>query len=291
MKISLNLGGLFLFVIAGCAQPVSPPATTAASELAPQQSGLPQEAIATTDSAVPAIPAEKIEKVDVPADVPEGTATTSSTTDTAATTDSANLKAEPLDLTYYYHSSADGFDRDGGHPWRDVPRGKQTFGNVPLEIGGRMTLWGSINAGRGHNNPEYVTDVQIDRKFEALYLYHATFHSAPQGTPIARLTFHYVSGDPTTADICYGTHVRDWFVRTGEPEELSDPKSKRVWRGKNSMSKSNPPGELQFFITEIANPHPKDEVTTIDFASTKEQPNACIMAITTGPAGLLKIEP
>jgi hypothetical protein len=38
----------------------------------------------------------------------------------------------------------------------------------------------------------------------------------------------------------------------------------------------------------MENPHPDKEVTTIDFVSSKTQAAACILAVTTGKAGLMK---
>ena len=73
--------------------------------------------------------------------------------------------------------------------------------------------------------------------------------------------------------------------------ELTDPKSKLVWSGANSLAPADRPNQLQFFITEFANPRPEIEVKSIDLVSLKQKPALCIMAMTTGPAGLLKFDP
>jgi hypothetical protein len=194
----------------------------------------------------------------------------------------------PIDLTRYYQTPASVFDQIEKYPWRDVPRGFQTFGNVPLAIGGMMCLWGDSNAKKGLVFPEQVQGIRVGRKFGALYLYHTAFSRSPDGTAVAQLVFRYANGTSATNDICYGMHVRDWFLRSSDSEELKDPKSKMVWHGKTSTS---PPNQLRFFITEFVNPKPSLEVATVDLFSLKEKTASCILAMTTGPAELLRVEP
>lgn len=176
-------------------------------------------------------------------------------------------------------------------PWRDVPRGEVVLGNVPLKIDGIITLWGESNAKRGMLMPEAIPGIPVARKFEAIYVYQTAFFSAPDGTPIAKLVFQYADGTSAESQICYGTHVRDWYQPKGGPEELIDPKSKLVWSGPNSLAPASNPNQLQLFIAELPNPHPENKVNEIDVVSMKGPAAICIMAMTTGPAGLLKVEP
>jgi hypothetical protein len=200
-------------------------------------------------------------------------------------------EGEPLDLAAYYHTPASVFEKIERYPWRDAARGPQTFGNVRLEIGGMICLWGAKNAEGGLVFPEYVEGIRVARKFEALYLYHAIFHNAPDETPVSHLVMNYENGTFFTTELRCGVHVRDWLQNPTAEESLIDTKSKLVWRGKSSMHPPESPRELRFFMTEIANPHPLDEVVTIDLVSAKERSASCILAITTGAAGLLKVGP
>ena len=216
---------------------------------------------------------------------------------------------EPVDLTKYYQTPATSFPRIPKYPWRDVPRGSQNFSNVSLSIGGMICLWGGANAKGGLVFAEAVRGIEVSRKFDSLYLYHASFAIPPENTRIAQLVFRYEDGTTFTNSIRYGKHVRDWFQGQNDPEWLSDPKSKMVWRGTNSMSQSTPPTLLRFFITEFPNPKPSmrvaaaasvdwprdrrgpADVAAVDLISSKSKTAPCILAMTTGPGGLMEEKP
>ena len=190
-----------------------------------------------------------------------------------------------------YQTPAEKFDSIEKYPWKDVPRGKQTFGNVPLYIGGMICTWGESNARSGLKFPEEVTGLRIGKNCEAIYFYHTAFSKSDEGTAIVQAVFRYKNNVSVTNDLCYGVHVRDWFLRRGDVETLKDAKSKMVWRGVNSTSRSTPPSQLRFFITELVNQHPDVPLLYLDLYSTKQKSTYCLLAITTGPAGLLKVEP
>jgi hypothetical protein len=203
----------------------------------------------------------------------------------------AEGEAKPLDLTGSYQTPASAFERITSFPWRAVPRGSNTFGNVPLAIDGMICLWGEANAKNGMVFPEKVDDIPVGRKFDTLYVYHATFYSSRDGSPVYHLTFQYENGTSSMTTICYGAHVRDWYQPlTERVSELTDSKSKMVWRGDNPDSKANNPIKLRFFITSITNPWPKLEVKSISLASAKGNSAGCILAMTTGPDDLLQVD-
>lgn len=262
MKITNILGCAFSLLIIGCSRQETE--TAQPQPRRARQTPPPSQQSLTNPPSAPAVPPTQV---------------------------AGNHETKPIDLTKYYTTPASYFDQIENYPWRDVPRGAQTFGHVPLDIGGMICLWGGSNAKRGAVFPEQVTGIAVTRKFDALYLYHAAFSSSPDGTPVAELVFRYDDGTSFTNAICYGTHVRDWYEKKGEPEWLTDSKSKVVWRGVNSTSRSVPPSMLRFFITEIANPKPLVVVTTIDLFSLKTKTAPCMLAMTTGPAQLLRVEP
>src|SRR5262249_22718217 len=125
--------------------------------------------------------------------------------------------AQPLDLTEVYQTSAAQFVKATTFPWRAVPHGPKTLSNVPFAIDGRICLWGAQNAKRGLVFPEKSGDISVIRKFETLYVYHATFFSSPEGSPVYGVTLQYADGTSSTSTICYGTHVRDWYQFSEEP--------------------------------------------------------------------------
>jgi hypothetical protein len=304
-----RLGYLVSLAIAGCAQQAGPmppqqQVTAIANPPAVPSSESELPALATTPAVQAANPVV-VSVIDPPsatstaspssAEPTPGPSTLNTTTNPPSAASPPSVKAalrpEPLDLTAWYQTPARAFDQIQKYPWRDVPKGSQTFHNVPVEIGGMICLWGSVNTDRGLVFPEKVEGIKAGRTFDSLYLYHATFHSAPEGTPFVTVVFHCDDGSTVENDICYGTNVRDWYQSAAGPEELTDPNSKLAWSGINTLSTTDPKGKLQFFITEIANPLPEAKVVTIDLVSLKERPASCILAITTGPAGLLNAEP
>jgi hypothetical protein len=198
--------------------------------------------------------------------------------------------AQTLDLTASYQTPASQFEKITSFPWRVVPRGSQTFGNVPLAIDGMMCLWGEANAKNGAVFPEKLDDIPVNRSFDTLYVYHATFYSSRDGSPVYHLTFQYADGTSSMTTICYGAHARDWWQTPEEQvSELTDSKSKMVWRGDNP-DKEYSLIKLRFFITSIANPRPGLEVKSISLVSAKGNSAGCILAMTTGPADLLNVD-
>jgi hypothetical protein len=185
---------------------------------------------------------------------------------------------------------ASNFDVYSRYPWKAVPRGSHTFANVPLQIGGRITLWGATNNANGQVFQDFANQIAVDRTFDALYVYHATFHVSDEDAAVYALQMKYADDTETTTTIRYGVHVRDWYLREGYPLELTDPKSKVVWEGDPSRGIVNPPLKLRFYITELPNTKREVEVKSISLISAKGNSAACILAITTGPADLLRVD-
>jgi hypothetical protein len=198
--------------------------------------------------------------------------------------------ALPLDLTPYYTTPASGFDLIADFPaWKSVPRGTQVFDQVPLEIGGMFCLWGEGCAKRKPPVifPEAVTGIQMNRKFETLYVYHGSFYSSPAGTPVCDVVFRYADGSSATNQMRYGDDFLDWRVNVNGGTVISPAgsNSKLAWVGGSFLPDKIQP--LSFCLTAIENPRPQMPVTSVDFYSCKSRTAAVIMAMTTGKAGLM----
>jgi hypothetical protein len=191
----------------------------------------------------------------------------------------------PVDLTAVYdHDSS--FDSPGC--WQAVPRGQQTLGNIPFQIGGLIQLWGEGPAAIGRNYRERVDGIPATGKFQALYVLHGTSFTADRGTPIADVVFRYADGSSATNAIRYWTDSRDWWEPRAEHEPLpTNSASQVVWRGDHpdlpDWVKS-----LRLFGTGIPNPKPETEVSGVDLISTKSRVTWVVVAVTTGPSGLMK---
>ena len=154
-----------------------------------------------------------------------------------------------------------------------------------------ICLWGGANAKAKIVFPKAIDDIAVNRKFETLYVYHAAFFQSPEGSPVYRLTMHYADDTVRESTICYGVHMLDWFqVPNQTVNTLSDPKSQIVWRGDVPNRVPDRPLKLRFSITSIPNPKPSLEVKSISMASAAGNSAGCILALTTGPADLLKVD-
>ena len=198
-----------------------------------------------------------------------------------------NHIAEPADLTTYYGTPASRFDQITAFPaWKAVPRGFQTFLNVPLQIDGMICLWGDGNAKMGLDFPTEVPGIEVNKKFETLYIYHACFFTSPSGTPVYEVVFHYDDGSSLTNEIRYGVDVLDWYANGKTVAAPTGPNSQVAWSG-DSVS----PGKtqrLRFCLTALENPQPNLKVTSLDLVSSKSRTAGCIMAMTPGKSGLMR---
>jgi RNA polymerase sigma factor (sigma-70 family) len=202
----------------------------------------------------------------------------------------ANHIAVPIDLTAHYGMPASDFARQTAFPaWQTVPRGFQVFDHVPLQIDGAISLWGAGDTKAGIVFPEQVRGIQVNRKFETLYVYHGAFYMSPMGTPVCEVVFHYEDGSSATNQLIYGSDILNWRVnsdRTAKGIGPTSPKSKLAWVGGTAIPKKHSP--LRFCLTAIENPQPALEVTSIDLYSCKANTAATIMAMTTGRAGMME---
>jgi len=192
----------------------------------------------------------------------------------------ANHIATPIDLTASYATQDQGWD---------IPWGFQVFNNVPLQIDGSMYLWGAGNAKSGVVFPEEIDGIAVNQKFDTLYVYHATFFAAPTKTPVYELVFRYDDGSSVTNQLLYGTDTLDFNSNSKNGKRVAGPtgpNSRLAWVGGSFTPDGKQP--LRFCLTAIKNPQPATEVTSIDLFSCKTKAAAIILAMTTGPSGLMK---
>ena len=161
------------------------------------------------------------------------------------------------------------------------------FRHVPLQINGIMCLWGAGNAKAGNVFPEQILGIAVNQKFETLYVYHCTFYGSPKNTPVYDLVFRYEDGDSATNTIRYGIDTLDFNTRGGKKiVGPSGPNTKVAWVGSSFTPDGKHP--LLFSLTAVKNPQPSLKVTSIDLYSSKNQSAGAILAMTTGPSGLMR---
>jgi hypothetical protein len=193
--------------------------------------------------------------------------------------------ATPVDLTSYYGAPASAFEDSSGF-WAEIPWEFQVFRHVPLQIDGIIYLWGAGNAKSGAVYPEEVTGIAVNQKFETLYVYHCTFYGSPKNTPVYDLVFRYEDGDSATNTIRYGVDTIDFNTAGKRTAPPSSPNTKVGWVGSSFTTDGKRP--LLFSLTAIKNPRPTIKVASIDLFSSKNQSAGIILAMTAGPAGMMK---
>src|SRR5436190_4027317 len=75
-----------------------------------------------------------------------------------------------------------------------LPKGLQFFHGVPFRASLPVAVTGIEAARAGDFFPPSIHDVPIGREARRLHLLHATSFADKDGTPLARLVFHYADG-------------------------------------------------------------------------------------------------
>jgi hypothetical protein len=198
--------------------------------------------------------------------------------------------ATPLDLTKHLHMKAENFAKIIRYPWPAVPTGAQTFAGVPVNIQGALMTFGQRNADNGQKYPETITGIACGQKFETLYLLHGVFYEADSGEPAFDVVLNYPGGEKQTDTILCGEDTRDWYIKNPSEKERG-PTAKRstlAWTGSGKSGMRDQ--DIRFCLTAIENKYPDRLVETIDLVSAKNQTAGCILAISVGKKGLLKLE-
>ena len=171
-----------------------------------------------------------------------------------------------------------------------VPTGVHTYGGVPFDVRGLITLNGpSVRTGKKlwpwERWPSEVKGIAIGHSFKKLHLLHGAFNIVAPGLhfPFARLILHYADGSEDELDLAGGTQALR-CVDPAVPAELNmlpAAQTELGWVGSNPfLKKNNPSASLHLYRTTLDNPNPGAEVTTIDYLSTMVNPGPFMVGLT-----------
>jgi hypothetical protein len=189
-----------------------------------------------------------------------------------------NAKAKYIDLSAYYNSTLDDeIHHKPGNDLKAVPHGVSEFAGTFFNVNGIIQLSGSISKEKtGCDYPAAVSGIGIKCTGEKIHLLHGASWHDKQGTKIGEYRVQYRSRQPETIPVIYGVHVIDWWVLPGD----ASPTAVAVaWRGNNERTR-NLGYCLQFYKFTWVNPHPMDEIMTMDFSSDGKESAPFLMAIT-----------
>ncbi len=255
----------------------------------PQSSTPAPKPAATGGTAPVAMPADPIVAEVINPDLPMAAIAAGSKGEEPATPEQpvtipeVAIEAVPLDLTKHYQMRSENFEKVTMYAWKIVPHGKQTFANIPLELGGAMFLWGERNAANGQKYPESHKDIAVNQTFETLYIYHSAFYEGKAGDTVYDIVFHYDDGTSATDHIVNGADLRDWYFKKDQPPVgPTGPRSTLAWSGADENG-----NWVRYCLTAVENPYPSVVVKSLDLVSAKTQTAGCILGITVGKSGLM----
>jgi hypothetical protein len=174
------------------------------------------------------------------------------------------------DLSPHYNGSLDavwvpGFDR--GNHLADLPHGRHVFAKVPFDVHGVVQLQGGLWKSKGYPFPERVESISVGGLCRRIHLLHANsaFADTP-GTTVAKLVLRYTDGQQDEIPIRQGQDILDWWVWPKAPPTHTDPNTVVAWTGRNPATASRGL-KVRLCKTAFDNPHPTNEVQTIDYVS------------------------
>lgn len=232
-------------------------------------------------------PAPPIRKVEVPFDrrlVPRRD-TGASPAQVDLTEHYTGLLSDPL----YPPFSADWQDND----LSNLSVGLVELGGVSFDLRGVIRLRATHPSGRPwtliwDQYPARVGGIKIGRKFAHLHVLHGAAggwihapggarQAVPDGTPIARFTYHYADGSQHTDDVVYGKDVRDWWEGLGDKTDTE--RGQVAWHGTNPIAEASG-ARLRLYRTTLANPQPDRLVTHLDYESLLTACGHFVVALT-----------
>ncbi len=178
-----------------------------------------------------------------------------------------------VDLTPF----ALGTEEPAARSFSSLPKGESRFHGVPFRVALPVVVTGVEAARVGDFFPPSVTGIPIGRVSKRIHLLHATTFTEKDGTPLAKIVFHYANGGEATIRLGYGVHARAWIApRLEKRAGLFDLNSQEAWAETDDRRGSS----LRLFQTALENPRPTEVITHLDVVSLFSHATPFIAAIT-----------
>jgi hypothetical protein len=160
----------------------------------------------------------------------------------------------------------------------ELPRGAVRLAGVEFDVRGIVQLAGRVPASR--NYPRRITGIRVGRTRARLHFLHATARLETEGTRVGSYVVHFANGRRRECPIVYGQNVRDYWVKSGEPE--ISPSLVEAWTGHNAEATAYR-ASIRLFKASWKNPWPEVPIESIDFESELTQCEPFLIAITAEP--------
>ena len=122
-------------------------------------------------------------------------------------------------------------------------------------------------------NPKEIEGIKVGTKAKFVYFLHTTGWEAV-GAPSYKFVMNYEGG--SSEELLIESHFNsdDWCHI---PAQLADENSKQIWTEPGATC-----GTVSVIATEWENPHPGDQIKTVDFVSLEQAAVPGLFAITLG---------
>jgi serine/threonine protein kinase len=190
-----------------------------------------------------------------------------------------DAQAQPtmIDLSAFYNAALKG-SWHGNRPDNDLaelPMGVQGLAGTAFEVRGLVQLSGG--RWESENFPDQVLSIPVAQKCHRVFFLHACLWGFdPDGTVIGKYVLHFRDGGKEERPLVLGLDLLDWWKA---PESGAGQWPQVAWSGFNGASRKEG-GAVHLFKTTWENPHPENEISSIDLVSTKQTAAPFLVAIT-----------
>jgi hypothetical protein len=191
----------------------------------------------------------------------------------------AGARAQPIDLSAFFNMELTetwipaNLDNSLG----SVPRGTVTMADTSFDVRSLIQLAGDRFVDKKF--PEQVNGIPVRRACQRLHFLmgNRRWVRPRAGSRVGSFVIHHADGSTTEAPILYDQHVRDWWVKPGEPPASGD--LTVAWAGTNAEATSHRT-TIRLFKLTWENPRTDHFVTSVDFVSSMTSGNPFLVALT-----------
>jgi hypothetical protein len=181
-----------------------------------------------------------------------------------------------VDLSRYYTTALDdNHHNKPGNTLASLPKGLQTLGGTSFDLRGLIQLAGARSREiTGLVYPESVMGIPVRTRGTRIHFLHASAWDIEEmSVCIGEYVLHFANGESLRLPIVYKTNIWDWWSNPIVPDGVP------VWKGQNERTEKL--GEhIRLFRLSVDNPHPGQEIVSLDFTSKRQPPAPFLVAVT-----------
>ncbi len=188
-----------------------------------------------------------------------------------------DASTQQLDLTGFYTHSFEVLPHE--ELW-SLPRGVHSLAGTRFDLRGLVRLEPRTSEFTIASFPIMALNrIPVRERCRKLhFLQGVDGDDARDGDEVARWVIHYANGTTREWPLVYGRHVRDWWLRTGVPQET--PEAVVAWEGHSPLTRKARPQTVRLYTATWTNPLPDLEISHLDFVLGEANVRPFVVAIT-----------